>query len=489
MSKAFQVPKNPDEVMKWINSIPMYREDHPYDLSFKSPQEILDVQNSKLQKQMERLEKLSPFYREKFKEWGIDPKSIKTVDDLEKVPLTSKADFMADMGESFKLDMDFDNIMEYILYDVTYTTGTTTGMPSRFYNTTYDMFMLSWMFRVGCKIGYLEPDDILMNLFPFHFIPHIGFYRTWHFAAAAGMSLAFGFTGSPLPGFPHNVHRSMQQAIEDIETKKVNALSGIGSYIRRLIMTAEEQGRDFSRLNKIQALGEPVPQGMRIDMRRRLQNMGAEEVFISNAFGFTEAQTAFQECTELGGAHTGVPEVYFLEVVDEETGKRKPDGKPGLLTITHLDRRGTCLLRYLVGDIVAITHETCPHCGRNDARIIIAVGSTYGTRTKELLKVKGTLINAESMRDAVANTEGVSEYQFIITKERKDDPYSMDLLKLKVGVEKGVDRKKLEAILIDKVQRAVELRPKIEFVEDLSQIFSPDETLKATRVIDERPME
>lgn len=489
MPNTFRAPGNPDEVLKWINEIPLYREDQPNDFSFKSREKILDVQNANLPKQMERLGKFSPYYRNKFKEWGIDPTSIKDLGDLEKIPLTSKADFMIDRGQSFKLEPDPENMMEYILYEVTYTTGTTTGMPSVFFNTTYDMFMLSWAFRIGCKICYLEPDDSLMNLFPFHFIPHIGFYRTWHFAAATGMSQSFGFTGAPLPGFPHNIHRPMQQAIEDIEKKKVNVLSGVGSYIRRLIMAAEEQGRDFSRINKVQALGEAVPKGMRNDMKKRLQNMGAGEVFVSNAFGFTEAQTAFQECTELGGCHIGTPESYYFEVIDEETGKQKPDGEPGLLAVTHLDRRGTCLLRYLVGDIVAITHETCPNCGRNDARIITTVGSTYGTRTKELLKVKGTLINPESMRDAVANTEGVLEYQFLITKEKEDDPYSMDTLKLRVGAEKGVDRNKLEEVLIDKVQRAAELRPKVEFVQHLSDIFDPGKTLKATRIIDERPTE
>jgi phenylacetate-coenzyme A ligase PaaK-like adenylate-forming protein len=485
MSKEFKVPGNPKEVMDWINTVPMYRDDQPLDLSFKSKDEIRSAQNTNLVKQMERLEKFSPFYREKFKEWGLDVKSIKTVDDLEKIPTTSKEDYMKDMGESFKLDRDFSNIMEYILYEVTYTTGTTTGMPTRFYNTTYDMFSQSWMFRVGCKICYLEPTDHVMSLFPFHFIPHIGYYKTLHFAAATGMTLSFGFTGAQLPGFPYNIHRPMQQAIEDIERKKTNVLCGIGSYIRRLIMTAEEQGRDFSHINKVQALGEAVPKGMRDDMRKRLQKMGAKEVFISNAFGFTESQTAFQECQELGGAHQGTPQMYYFEVVDEK-GKRKPDGEPGLLCITHLDRRGTCLLRYLVGDIVAITDKQCPHCGRNDQRIITTVGSTYGTRTKELMKVKGTLINPEVMRDAVANTPGVIEYQFVITKEKQDDPYSMDVIKLLVGTDKGADQGKLEIELKDKVKRAVELTPKIEFV-PLSDIFNPGATLKATRVIDQRP--
>jgi phenylacetate-coenzyme A ligase PaaK-like adenylate-forming protein len=485
MAKQFKIPKNPKEVMEWIDTVPMYKQDQPLDLSFKSKDEIRTAQNANLVKQMERLEKFSPYYREKFKEWGLDPKSIQTVDDLTKIPLTSKEDFMKDRGESFKLDLDFNNIYEYILYEVTYTTGTTTGMPTRFYNSTYDMFMQSWMFRVGCKICYLEPTDHVMSLFPFHFIPHIGYYKTQHFAAATGMTLSYGFTGAQLPGFPYNIHRPMQQAIEDIEKKKVNVLCGIGSYIRRLIMIAEEQGRDFSRIEKVQALGEAVPKGMRDDMRKRLQKMGAKEVFISNAFGFTESQTAFQECQELGGAHQGVPQMYYFEVVDEK-GKRKPDGEPGLLCITHLDRRGTCLLRYLVGDIVAITDKQCPHCGRNDQRIVTTVGSTYGTRTKELMKVKGTLINPEIMRDAVANTAGVIEYQFIIAKENKDDPYSMDVIRLLVGADKGMDQAKLESELKDKVKKAVELTPKVEFV-PLSDIFNPGATLKATRVVDQRP--
>jgi phenylacetate-CoA ligase len=487
MDKAFRVPRNRDEIMAWIDSIPLYKGDQPLDLAFKSREEIRTAQDANLVQQMERLEKQSPYYREKFKEWGVDPKSIMSIDDLEKIPVTSKADYMKDRGEPFKLDMDFAKIMEYILYEITYTTGTTTGLPSRFYNTTYDMFLQTWMFRIGCKICYLEPDDILMNLFPFHFIPHIGYYKTVHFAASVGMTLCWGFTGAPLPGFPYGIHRSMQQAIESIEQKRVNALSGIASYIRRLIMTAEEQGRDFSRINKIQALGEAVPKGMRDDMRRRLQKMGAGEVFISNAFGFTEGQTAFQECAELGGAHCGVPQMYYFEAVDEK-GKRKPDGEPGLLCITHLDRRGTCLLRYLVGDIVAITNEPCPICGRNDQRIVTTVGSTYGTRTSELMKVKGTLINPETMRDAVANTAGVIEYQFVVTKEKADDPYSMDLLLLKVGADEGADKGKLEMELKDKVKKAVELTPKVEFV-PYTEIFNPGQTLKATRIVDQRPKE
>jgi phenylacetate-coenzyme A ligase PaaK-like adenylate-forming protein len=485
-STPFRIPKNKEEIRAWIKSHPAWEATMATDALFFPADKLRAMQNENLVKQMERLEKFSPHYRAKFKEWGLDPKSIKTVDDLVRVPLTSKEEFMKDRGMSFKLEMDPANMLDYILYEVLYTTGTTTGMPSPFFNTTYDMFMQCWMFQIGCKICYMEPGDMVMNLFPYHFIPHMGYYKTVHFAAAANLRMCWGFTGAPLPGFPYEFHRSMQQSIEDIERYRVNVLSGIGSYVRRLIMVAEEQGRDFSSVKSVQALGEAVPMGMRDDIVRRLQRLGAGEVFVSNAFGFTEAQSAFQECRPLGGAHGGGPLCYF-EVVDEQ-GNRKPDGESGLLCITHLDRRGTCLLRYLVGDIVAITDEPCEHCGRNDQRIIAAVGSTYGTRTKELMKVKGTLINPEIMRDAVANTAGVIEYQFVVTKENADDPYSMDMLQLRIGADKGVDLAELERTLKEKVRRAVELTPKIIF-EERSAIFNPGETLKATRVVDMRPRE
>jgi phenylacetate-CoA ligase len=92
------------------------------------------------------------------------------------------------------------------------------------------------------------------------------------------------------------------------------------------------------------------------------------------------------------------------------------------------------------------------------------------------------------MRDAVANTPGVMEYQFIITKEKPDDPYAMDRLILRIGADRGVNLESLEKDLVDKVRRSVELTPKVEFVE-LSEIFNPTVTLKATRVIDQRPQE
>ena len=63
------------------------------------------------------------------------------------------------------------------------------------------------------------------------------------------------------------------------------------------------------------------------------------------------------ECQEGAGFHSLVPDQLFHEVVNPETGERLPDGQSGMLAFTHLMRRGTLFLRYLVGDVVTLSHE------------------------------------------------------------------------------------------------------------------------------------
>jgi phenylacetate-CoA ligase len=479
-------PSTPAEHKAFVRKWPVHARDVDSDPAWKSRDEVRAKQDELLKNQIELLDKYSPFYSECFKTHGIKPGDIKGIDDLESIPLTFKRDYMVDRGMRFVLTPPAPGL-EWIPYEINYTTGTTTGLPSRFYNTTYDMFRESIQFIRGCAIGCIEPCDVVMNVFPFHFIPHLGYYKTLHYSATIGCTMCWGFTGSPYPGMEPPIHRSIQDVIDDIETKGVTLLSGIGSYIRRVIVEAEKQKKDYSAVRTVGALGEAVPKGMRDDMRRRLQNMGAGDICIGNGFGATELQTSLQECVEFGGNHVTDDYYYYLEVVDETTGKCVEDGKTGLLAITHLDRRGTTLLRYVLGDIVAITHEPCPHCGRLSPRLVTAVGSTYGTRTSELVKLKGTLINPESLRDAIANIRGVTEYQIVFTKEDEKDPHSMDKLQIKIGTPDR-DQKEVEREVIEAARQAVEMRPDVIFVPP-SEIFDPTATLKATRVVDLRPKE
>ncbi len=476
-----KLPVTPENTRRYIESIPLYRDDD--DPLFWSQEQIRDMQNRNFMRQMEWVWDGHAYYKRVFSEQGIEPGDIKSLEDLEKLPLTYKKDYMAD-PDAFKLKPSEPTLYDWD-FEIAYTTGSTTGMPTPFWSTIHDAHGIWQMLFRGIKIGGLPSHARLMNLFPLGPVPHIGFFRARDIGImGVGFMSSFGATGMTYPEFP--VHRSMDYAMDVIESSKAQIWLGIASFMRRLIMKAEAEGRDFSSTLHIQALGEACPQAMREDMKRRLQNMGAEDPFVSNSYGFTEMQGAMPECDDFSGCHNPAPDLNFFEIVDEETGKRLQDGERGLICITHINRRGTVLLRYVIGDLGAVTHETCPHCGRNGVRIVIAVGSTYATRTSELVNLKGTLINPEILRDELANTAGVKEYQIIFTKKDLNDPYSPDELLVKIAPEEDFDRENLEREIQTKLISAVEMRPNVEFV-PMQDIYDPTVALKAYRVIDMRP--
>jgi len=475
-------PQTPEEVKRFLSQYRIFREDTD-DFNFFPQEEMKRRQSELLRRQIQWAYEGSAYYRELFDKNRLVPEAMKTTDDLVKLPVTAKKAYM-DRPEDFRLKFKTPSPYDQF-YDVTYTTGTTMGKPTPFYNSSYDHFFLTRALMRYMKIACVTPDDIIVNTFPLGVVPHIGYFRMNQIAFAVGAPLVVGNTGSPFPDC--SVHRSMQDLIEMIEQFKVTVIGGIGSFCRRLIVEAERKGRDFSLVRNVLAMGEGVPKGMREDMRNRLQNMGAKNVFISNPFGFTECQASFAECYEFSGCHNYDPSLYFMEVVNPDTGERLPDGETGLLAITHLNRRGTVLLRYLIGDISAITNETCKYCGRHGQRLIIKTGSTYGTRTKELVKLKGTLINPETMKSEISNVPGVAEYQIIFTKEDLKDPYSSDKLLVKVAVS---DRKPEDVAkeIRERILLTAEMTPKVEVVK-AEEIYDPTKTLKATRVVDLRPTE
>ncbi|MEM3587299.1 MAG: AMP-binding protein, partial [Candidatus Jordarchaeaceae archaeon] len=399
---------------------------------------------------------------------------------------TTKLDYMKN-PEAFRLKLDPSRpFYELILWDVTMTTGTTMGIPSIFYNTTHDFYAQNLFFIRSSKISYAVPgEDITFNAFPMGPIPHMAYIRTLTASLATGCAVVAGHTGLPHPDFP--IHRRMDDAIRLMEAYKCTGALGIASYMRRFIMRAQELGVDFSSVRGIHALGEPCPKSMRDDMTRRLEELGADSPPISNAYGFTECQGAFPECAELAGCHNPDPSLYFVEVVDPETGERVAEGEEGQVAVTHLNRRGTVLLRYLLGDVGKVTYEPCPHCGRTSERMMPISGSVYTFRTKDLVKVKGTLINPSLLVDALENVRGIMEYQVVFTKVDPKDPYSLDKLLVRVYPTGEEPVEKVREGITDAVIKAAEMRPAIEFVSSPYEIFDPRTSLKASRILDLRP--
>jgi len=450
-------------------------------LLYKSKEEIRDLQNQLLRKQLYRASHYSPYYRDLFQRLKIQPDKIHTTEDLEAIPLLYKRDYMKD-PQRFRLTYPTDApgpMPEKMLWNVHYTTGTTSGQPSPFYSTTHDyMGRLIQLARM-CDVAGITANDTIANLFPLTAVPHIGYLGTIDYALSVGAKVFCALTGSPYPPLP--LHRAMVEAVEMIEAQRATVLSGLPSFVRRIIMRAEEEKRDYSSVRECFLTGEACPEGMRQDIRRRLCSLRARKVNILTGLGFTEMQGTTIECCQGSGMHIGAPDLYFFEICDESSGKRLPDGEQGLLVISHLNRTGTCFLRYVVGDLTSIVHEKCPHCGRSDGRIV-----AQPVRTMELINVKGTLINPDILKSELTRLECVEEYQVVFTKENLEDPYSSDKITVRIALEKTADQEAVSRAVKQCTQRAIEMTPEVCIV-DKNDIFDTTKALKCQRIIDERP--
>src|ERR1700726_2793070 len=260
------------------------------DLLYQGKEAIRAIQDQRFRNQMALCFKAHPYYQEVFSRLQLTPDDFETLDDVHKLPITTKSDYMKN-PQAFRLNAlpEF-TPYERILWDVSYTTGTTAGMPTPFFNTTHDYFAVLEQLKRLCEIMGISEKDTVINQFPLTPVPHIGFLRTRDYATIIGAPVVNALTGTPYPAYP--VHRRLDDAIRMVEQHQGTVLSGIVSYVRRLVMRAEELGADFSHVRLVAALGEPCPRGMREDMRRRLVRLGANEqqLKIGNSLGFTEMQ-------------------------------------------------------------------------------------------------------------------------------------------------------------------------------------------------------
>jgi phenylacetate-CoA ligase len=469
----------PEKVREFVGRVPVYARDLRNPL-WMDAGELRSLQERNLTRQLELAAAFSPYYREIFKRHKIDVSKIRSLKDLERIPVTSKESYLEN-PLSFLLVVDPPDALD-VTYDITYTSGTTTGAPAPFFNSAYDMFNISLQLRRAAEISWMTPDDTMLNLFPYGNLPHIGFYRTIHLASTVGMKLVNALVGRDAPGF--TLHRTMDEALALAAKHRASVLSGTGHYERELVLRGETLGVDLRALRVILAMGDTVPQGMRDEIREHLPGDAAQEVFLNNGYGFTECQGTFVECCEFGGNHNPAPNLYHIEILDPETLRPVSDGELGLLAITHLDRRGTVLLRYTVGDLAAREGGICPHCGRSGCRLVVRVGSTYAVRADEVIRVGGKLVNPEAVKNQLAGVKGLVEYQLVVEKEDLENPFGPDLLTLRLSVA-GRMRQELEEEVVRKVRDATGIVPRIEFVQS-PEIYDPTIKLKATRFLDKR---
>ena len=423
----------------------------------ESLEELRPVQEERFQHQMDLVFKAHPYYKEIFKQKGISRSDFKSLADLPKLPVTRKEDYIS-RPEDFCLKLEgVEGITreERTLWDIVYTAGSTND-PTPFFDTCYDHYArISQLKRTAELLG-VTSEDTVINLFPLTSVPHQGFLSVLWASQSVGAKLISSFGGSYDGGF--SVLRRSTESIEMVERHRVTVLWGIGFFLRRLIMQAQEEGRDFSSVRLVLPMGEGSPAGMREDIRRRMSEMGASNVKVLNGYGFTEKHGPSPECIELSGFHVPKPARYFFEFLDPQTSEPLALGQKGLVVMSHLDRRGTCLLRYVSGDICSMTHESCPHCGNWEPRF-----DSIPYRIGGIVKVKGTLVNVAGLYDVLSNIKGIEEYEIIMSQTDPEDPYSEDVMLIKLACDQE-DFTRLKLQVIEAIKRGQEVSPQVEWV-------------------------
>jgi phenylacetate-coenzyme A ligase PaaK-like adenylate-forming protein len=441
---------------------------------FNSNAAIQEVQNEKLQEILSICEKGHPYYKELWTKEGIDVSLIKTTDDLIRLPLTHKQALMEN-PESFRIQLKDLPLQERILWEVIYTTGTTSE-PTPFFNTTHDYHNYLFQSKRVAEISGIFSTDIIANLFPLTTAPMGAYVRSVTNAYAAGATIFAALPGAK--NAKHDLQRSMQECIRLIEQNRPTILWGIPSFLRRLLIKAIELEADFQSVRMCAITGEASSMAMRDEIRRCLKALHAKDQIVFDRYGSTELG-AFAQCKEESDWHNPTPEAQFHEVVDIESGKRLKNGERGALAVTHLDRRGTVLIRFLIGDYVSIANDACPNCGRQGDRIVGPV-----TRAKDLVKVKGMLINPSVLLNGIQSITGIDEFQVVVCKAVASDPFSMDELKVRIATQ-VLDKEHLIRHLTETVQISVKVTPRIEIVA-IEDIFNIEKHAKIQRFIDSR---
>ncbi|MGA1819966.1 MAG: phenylacetate--CoA ligase family protein [Thermoplasmatota archaeon] len=473
--------------------------------------EILRNQERKLRDYIRyQLYPFSSFYRKLFDQHGIDPNSIETIKDLERIPLTRKEDIMPDEDDpkrytGFILRPDLERIKkhwprsrlmglklkdiwkgnveemlraEYYPTFMIATSGTT-GNNIPFMYTRRDIEQFSNMYQALQTVTEIDPDWVIMNLFPF--APHLAFNVVFFVNLNSNLRMFHTGGGSVT---------STKKTLEVMGMVDANVLIGVPSYLYHLLKKAQEQKADLSPVKLVVCAGEKLTFSTRKRMNEMLEECGARGFKIFDVYGTTEMRDALPECMPGSGVYHVHPNMHICEMVDERTGMQKKPGERGALAVTYIDGRGTVVCRFLVGDIFegGIQFGRCPHCGAEGPRLVGPIGRIDDYSEKvNLAKVKGTLLNLNVFYDIMPTIDGVEEWQVVLQK-RNDDPSDLDVLKVNVAPRKGAKKKDLVERVTKRIVDAVEIKPVVDTGFTMDSLFERmGGSMKAKRIVDARP--
>ena len=356
---------------------------------------IKDLQLAKLQSGLKEVLATNPFWRARLHD-------VRGWDDFERLPLTTKADLVADQAANppFGTNLTYP-VDSYVRLHQ--TSGSSGEVPLRWLDTaeSWDWWLRIWAEHVYPAAGVTSADRVFLA---FSFGPFIGFWSAFGGAERLG---ALVISGGAM---------TSEQRARTVVDLGATVLLSTPTYALRLAEVANEIGVDLSAAGIRTTIhaGEP---GASIPATRA----AIEAAYSATAFdhtGMTELGPTGHSCTARDGIHL-VESEFIFEVM--------PDGE---LVATNLGRWGMPLIRYRTGDRVEVSHEPCS-CGSPFLKI---VGGIQG-RADDMFTVRGVNLFPSQVEDIVRRHPGVVEFAIEHRRERQMDEVTL-LVEGSVAVER-----------------------------------------------------
>jgi phenylacetate-CoA ligase len=418
------------------------------------PKELKSLQLLKLRKTVRHAYRNVPLFRRRFGEAGVKPESIRTLEDVQKIPFTVKTD----LRDNYPLGILA--VPQTRLYCLHASSGTT-GKPIIMAYTRGDLERWSRLMGRSFDVAGVRKGDVVQNMFGYGlFTGGLGFH---YGARAVGATVVPTSTG--------NTKRQLM-LMKDLRS---SVAASTPSYMVYLCEASRAEGyepkRDFSL--KIGLFGaEPWSE----EARKRI-----EDVFglrAHDCYGMSElyGPGVGIECEKRNGLHVWSDE-FLVETINPDTGEVLEPGKEGELVFTMLSREAMPLLRYRTRDLSRVFEEEC-ECGRYHPRIQRIKG-----RSDDMLIVGGVNVFPSQVEHVLMNIPGLGDqYQIIVSRRELD--------RLAVKVETSADKLN-DPALLKEIQSdlfaVLGIRAEVELVEFGG--LPRSEVGKARRVVDLRPKE
>jgi len=415
--------------------------------------EIKELQLKRLKETVKKLYENVPFYRNKFKELKIKPTDIKTLEDIRKLPLTTKDDLRNNSPFGMMVT-PLDNCIEL------HASSGTTGVPITVCYTPNDIDVWSEVMARCLSMSGLTKKDIFQNPIPYGtFTGAFGF----HYGAQKVGALVI----------PSGMGQSERQ-LKLMDYYDTTFISGVASYAMRLSQVAQEIDVDLEKLKVRNGLfgAEMFTPGL----KKRIMN--AWNMDVHDIYGLTEmcGPGVSTDCDQHDGLHLW-EDHFLIEVLDPITLEPVEPEEEGEIVLTTLTKEGMPLLRYRTRDIAKIYDQEVCDCGRTHVK-----HTTIKGRSDDMIIIRGTNIYPGQIESVLMKNQEVGGNWRMVLDTKND----VDMLTVEVESKNQlsqVESADLEESLKNDIKSVIVFTPRVTV---LPPNGIPQEGLKAKRVIDNR---